>query len=73
MGRPMGDNMHPLLKRATRYVAPEAPHSPLSCRYDFELGVWLTESSEVFVTKPGRRDQRTKKADIETGEDQKGS
>ncbi len=64
---------HPLLERAQRYVRQEVDLEPAGCLYDEAIGAWrLVETGELWVETPGRVGPRTKKADIETGEDQKG-
>lgn len=66
-------NKHPLLERAQRYPYKNIDLSPANCRYDVEVGAWrLKSTGQLWVEVPGRVGPRTKKNDIETGEDQKG-
>lgn len=51
--------------------------TPNGCRYDFANGGWMRKegNTEVFLVKscdPNKPLAGTKKADLETGEDQKG-
>lgn len=68
---------HLLVKKA--FIFPENKRSsdPPGCRYDFANGGWMhkEDGQEVFLVKskhPARFMAGTKKADLETGEDQKG-
>ncbi len=65
-------NEHPLLERAQKYLRPEVDLAPNGCFYDKAVGAWrLIETGELWVETPDRVGPRTKKQDIETGEDQK--
>lgn len=66
--------VHPLLRFAeTRPLARLRPVPP-DAVYDREMGAWIHEpTGELLIRRPDRPQQATKKADIETGEDQKGS
>lgn len=67
------DSQHPLIQRAQRYLRKEVDLSPPSCFYSDTIGAWcLTETGELLVETPNHQGPRTKKNDIETGEDQKG-
>lgn len=64
---------HPLLERAKRYSRGKVDLAPTGCEYDTAIGAWrVSETGELWVDTPGRSGPRTKKHDIETGEDQKG-
>ncbi len=66
-------NEHPLLRRAHKYQHRDVDLAPAGCLYDEEVGAWLfIETGELWVETPTRDGPRTKKQDIETGEDQKG-
>ena len=66
--------VHPLLKNASTYARPaERDLSPEGCVYDFAIGAWVVCSTgELFIETAGGQKPRTKKQDVETGEDQKG-
>jgi hypothetical protein len=67
------DNLHPLLARAQRYQRGPVDLQPPGCSYDALAGAWRDEvTGALAVELPGRQGPRTKKMDIETGEDQKG-
>ena len=64
---------HPLLERAQKYPRREIDLAPAGCSYDGAVGAWrVIETGELWVETPDRVGPRTKKYDIETGEDQKG-
>jgi hypothetical protein len=67
---------HFLTDRAKKYKRPEASEvAPADCTYDVIRGGWLDASHASFVVKSAESKHympRTKKDDIETGEDQKG-
>ena len=63
---------HLLLEKAKTYLRFLGDLTPPNCKYDQLIGAWLLEStSELLVETPMRKGPRTKKEDIETGEDQK--
>lgn len=67
------DNLHPLLQRTHRYPRQEVDLSPPGCQYDDTVGAWrVIETGQLWVETPCHEGPRTKKEDIETGEDQKG-
>jgi hypothetical protein len=67
------DHEHPLLERAQKYPYRNIDLAPAGCCYDASSGAWrVTATGELWADTPGRKGPRTKKADIETGEDQKG-
>lgn len=67
---------HILIKKAFVYSKERKPLEPKGCYYDFMNGGWMRreEDKEVFLVKskdPNKPLGGTKKADLETGEDQK--
>jgi len=63
---------HLLLKLASTYERPSGSLAPEGCVYDDQIGAWVLEGTDVlFVNTPERKGPKTKKEDIETGEDQK--
>ena len=63
-----------IIEKAFRYKLHSSNiKDPAGCVYDEKMGCWVNENSKTpmvldsTISKPG-----TKKADIETGEDQKG-
>jgi hypothetical protein len=66
-------NLHPLLARAQRYRRGQVDLQPPGCSYDALAGAWRDMATGALAVElPGRQGPRTKKMDIETGEDQKG-
>lgn len=66
-------NEHPLLERAQKYPRQDVDLAPEGCVYDDKVGAWrFIRTGVLWVETPGREGPRTKKEDIETGEDQKG-
>ena len=64
---------HPLLQHAQVYPRRVVDLAPTGCRYDDDVGAWrVVASGRLWVETPNREGPRTKKNDIETGEDQKG-
>ena len=64
---------HILLNRATSYARFTGSLVPEGCVYDEIIGAWTVKgTSLLFVDTPAAKRPQTKKADIETGEDQKG-
>jgi len=70
----MESKKHILLKYATTYDIPRnISLAPENCHYDRKIGAWVvSESGVLLVNSPDKPKPVTKKADIETGEDQKG-
>lgn len=70
----MINKSHLLLKYAKTYKRHEGSLSPEGCEYDFQIGAWvLKNSGELLVESADPpKPPQSKKADIETGEDQKG-
>jgi hypothetical protein len=67
------ERQHILLVHARTYDRFEGDLSPSGCEYDLSKGAWVLKHSGVLlVESPERPRPQTKKADIETGEDQKG-
>jgi hypothetical protein len=76
MERPSVSSEHFLVRHARRYPIVDRSLAPTDCTYDPKLGAWVTEATgEIYVNSPdpARRPPGTKKADLETGEDQKGT
>ncbi|MCM8762805.1 MAG: hypothetical protein NC938_06430 [Candidatus Omnitrophica bacterium] len=68
---------HILIEKAYIYSQKRRSLQPDGCHYDFENGGWMRreENEEVFLVKSkdiNKPMAGTKKADLETGEDQKG-
>lgn len=64
---------HPLLERAKKYPRQDVNLAPAGCLYDYDIGAWrLIDTGELWVETPNHIGPKTKKCDIETGEDQKG-
>ncbi len=69
----MANPQHVLLAKARAY-----PHEPIDLRpadaeYDLLAGAWINRrSGGLLVESANPGPPRTKKADVETGEDQKG-
>ena len=67
-----GSNKHLLLEVAKTYPVDARDLSPKGCRYDLFQGVWLVNGNdELLIESKDVQPPRTKKMDIETGEDQK--
>ena len=64
---------HFILENAHRYSDPARNPMPNGASYNERSGYWTDDKSgDAIVTNDGFRDINTKKADRETGEDQKG-
>ncbi len=64
---------HVLLEKAETYKRPTGSLDPADCHYSMALGAWVVDATgEMLVRTPSRRRPRTKKQDVETGEDRKG-
>ena len=64
---------HILLEKAHRYDSPRQIDYPDDCTYQKEKGYWTVNSTgHVMMESPKPKPPVTKKADRETGEDQKG-
>ena len=61
---------HLLLKTSKRSRRRETPDLPPGAQYDVRFGMWTMEGT--LLAKLPILQRATKKADIETGEDQKG-
>lgn len=62
--------MHPLVRTAKSSLIDDAGPRPRQASYDFASGMWMGPNGPL---SDGDDDiPRSKKADIETGEDQKG-
>ena len=63
---------HILLAHAHSYDRGTVDLTPPGCRYDVRAGTWMTEAGVPLVrSEQSRRPPQSKKADLETGEDQK--
>lgn len=67
----MKNKCHILISKATRKPYNEMPDLPEGVRYDPSLGFWKL-GNQAFVESNDFEAQKTKKCDLETGEDQKG-
>ena len=68
------NKLHPVLDLADTVPLNDAVTIPEGIRYDTQLGAWIVEgSTQLYVDLPNRPFMSTKKRDIETGEDQKGT
>lgn len=67
------EHQHLLLELAKTYPVSTRDLAPSGCKYDLLHGGWVSEhDSSLLASMPGRPKLKTKKFDIETGEDQKG-
>ena len=77
MNRPIANQDEPehlLLAMAKTYPVSNPDLAPPGCRYSLEQGGWvLNDTGTLLVDTPGRPRPKTKKADLESGEDQKGA
>ena len=65
---------HLLLATAKSYPIANRDLAPANCRYSISEGAWIVRGvGSLLVDTPGRPMPATKKADLETGEDQKGA
>jgi len=65
---------HILLKFAPTYERFTGSRAPLGCVYDSNIGAWIVENTGELLVEAGLPNPpRTKKNDIETGEDLKGA
>lgn len=63
-----------LLATSRSYPASAPDPAPPDCYYSIAEGAWISQDSgSLLVETPGRPMPATKKADLETGEDQKGA
>ena len=64
---------HLLLASARSYHVSTQDPAPADCEYSLTEGAWvLQDVGSLLVDTPGHAMPTTKKADLETGEDQKG-
>ena len=69
----MAKRQHVLLANAFAYPRESVNLRPDGCDYDLLAGAWIRRSSGgLLVESADPKPPRTKKADVETGEDQKG-
>ncbi len=65
---------HLLLAVAKTYPVAQLDLAPPNCHYSLIDGAWILDDLETLLADtPGRTMPATKKADNETGEDQKGA
>ena len=65
---------HLLLAVAQTYPVSSLELAPPDCHYSLVDGAWILDGQETLLADtPGRSMAATKKADNETGEDQKGA
>ncbi len=63
---------HILLRKAFIYPLPKEHPNMSGMLYDHKRGFWVDAAGRPAVTDPNFHGPRSKKCDIETGEDQKG-
>lgn len=63
--------MHILIQKARRATSPKSPLVPEGSTYDAKAGLWSLNGT-LLVEFPNDA-RSTKKQDVETGEDQKGT
>ena len=64
---------HILLERAKRRTVRSLPQCPEErFHYDLLVGAWVDASGALLVERHDSPTMKTKKGDIETGEDEKG-
>lgn len=64
---------HILLEKAFRYPKPTLDPTPANCTYERVRGYWINnDTGEPMMLSDDPLRPQTKKADRETGEDQKG-
>ena len=64
---------HILLENAYRYPEPQGTLAPDNCTFSGTSGYWVEDSSgQAMMLSDNPKRPETKKADRETGEDQKG-
>ncbi len=64
---------HFILDNAHRYNNPDEDPKPVGASFNDKNGYWEDDmSGDALITNDGFQDINTKKADRETGEDQKG-
>ena len=69
----MANRQHVLLAKARVYAREPIDLRPADSDYDLLAGAWVHRpSGELLVESAAPKPPRTKKNDVETGEDQKG-
>jgi hypothetical protein len=64
---------HVLLENAFRYTDPKVNPIPENWTYNKSSGYWVkNETAEAMMLSANPNCSQTRKADVETGEDQKG-
>ncbi len=68
------DSQHLLLALAQTYPVSRLDLAPPGCHYSLPHGAWILDDLKTLLADtPGRAMPATKKADNETGEDEKGA
>ena len=68
----MKSSQHILLAKAKVFPRESVDLQPANCYYDTLAGAWVDRrTGKLFVELADMKPPRTKKADVETGEDQK--
>lgn len=63
---------HLLLETSRTSPVTASDIAPAGGKYDVEMGAWVDKTSgRLLIESPDREPPRTKKCDVETGEDQK--
>ena len=68
------NKLHLLIKHAKTYRRFSGSLEPEGCDYNFQIGAWMIKGTQELLVESADppKPPQTKKADIETGEDQKG-
>lgn len=64
---------HILIEMANTYSVSKKSIEPKGFHFDVELGAWVSNTSGELLIHSDKQPPSTKKMDIETGEDQKGT
>ena len=73
LGEVMPDPRHPLVDLCESTALNSGVFSPDNSSYDARLGLWVDDSGIPTVQASNRPKPETKKFDVETGEDHKGT
>jgi hypothetical protein len=65
-------SQHILIKKAFTYPIKDNTPDMMGCSYDSEKGYWISQFNTPIIFDSSIEKPSTKKADRETGEDQKG-
>lgn len=63
---------HFIIQNANRFNSLGNTPEPKNAKFNETDGFWVTDSNTLLVSEDGFNNLATKKADCETGEDQKG-